>query len=134
MEDYHEYVFYLLSTLRKEASLMKIFNIVFRGYRPFKVRISTIPKSSYKDGRYMVSKHAIAQMNKRKVSLGQLHYNLHTRVVKTPIKYDNAGRPSYKRISNNNIISSINPRNKNVTSVWRVGSKRMKTYIRRYKK
>lgn len=103
--------------------MAKLFDIIFRGYRPSKAKIMSIPRSPYKDGRYMVTNHCVQRMNLRGISQGALHTNLHTRALKTKIKRDNYGRPSYNRISRNKIVSSINPRNNNVTSVRRMHTK-----------
>ena len=102
----------------------KLFNIVFRGHRPSKARITSIPRSPYRDGRFKVSKHSVQRMNQRGITFGELHTNLHTKAIKARVKRDNLGRPSYNRISQNKIVSSINPKNKTVTTVRRMHTKK----------
>ncbi|MCQ2772989.1 MAG: hypothetical protein MJ238_06955 [Bacilli bacterium] len=105
---------------------MKLWNIIFRGYRPTKSRNCTIPITPYRDGHYRITKHAVARMSNRKISRGELHTNLHSKAIKSKVKFDNNGRPSIKRITSNLIVSSINPRSRNVTSVWRINETRFK--------
>ncbi|MBR2505805.1 MAG: hypothetical protein IKB70_02530 [Bacilli bacterium] len=104
--------------------MRKLFNIVFRGYRPSKARITSIPRSPYRDGRFKVSIHSVQRMNQRGITQGALHTNLHTKAIKTRVKRDNLGRPSYNRISQNKIVSSINPKNNTVTTVRRMHTKK----------
>lgn len=63
-------------------------------------------------------------MNERNISKGDLHVNLHTKPIqKGKVKYDDRGRPSYERISDNKIVSEINPQNKKVTTVHSLHTK-----------
>lgn len=111
--------------------MSKLFNIIFRGYRPSRARITSIPRSPYRDGRFYITNHSVQRMRQRSISQGALHTNLHTRAAKTRIVRDNYGRPSYNRISQNKIVSSINPRNNRVASVRRISAKRYNKKYRR---
>lgn len=91
-----------------------------------------IPKEPYKVKDYYVTAHAIKRMNERRISKGQLYYNLTRKPLEiTKVKHDNNGRPSYCRSSKNKITSAINPYNKNVVSVNRLHTK---TYLELMKK
>jgi hypothetical protein len=58
----------------------------------------------------MVGKHAIERMKLRCISKGELGYNLRKRpLLLTPIRYDDKGRPSYQRYTDNQVMSAINP-------------------------
>lgn len=84
-----------------------------------KVRYKTIPKLPYK-----VTKHYVDDMNKRKITKGEVHISLISKVIQvTKVKYDDVGRPSYRRSSKNKITTAINPLNNNVTSVNRLHTK-----------
>jgi len=67
-----------------------------------KSKDGSIPYKPYRDGKYKVSSHAVERMNERKITKGEVHYNLHTIPIKvTSVIYDSQGRPSYRRSSNN---------------------------------
>lgn len=103
---------------------MSIFDFLFRGYRKNKANETTLPKSSYKDGKYTVTSHAVKRMNERKISKGEVHTNLHTKPIKkSTVKYDKFGRPSYERTGRNKVVTEINPTNKKVTTVHRLHTK-----------
>ena len=90
-----------------------------------KTRDRTIPKMPYKVRDYYVTVHAVKRMNERRISKGQLYYNLTRKPLEvTKVKFDEEGRPSYRRSSKNKITSSINPYNKNVVSVNRLHTKK----------
>ncbi len=102
---------------------MSIFSF-FRGYRENKAKDKSIPKKEYKDNPYFVTKHAVLRMQERNINKGEVHVNLHSKPIKkTKVIKDNGGRPSYKRISDNKITTSINPKNKRVTTVHRLHTK-----------
>ena len=103
--------------------MRKLYDVLFRGYRPSKAEITSIPCSPYRDGRFKVSLHSVQRMNERGITQGALHTNLHTKAIKTKVKRDNFGRPSYNRISQNKIVASINPKNNTVTTVRRMSTK-----------
>lgn len=89
-----------------------------------KVRYKTISKLLYKVGKYNVTKHCVDDMNKRKITKGEVHINLISKPIQvTKVKYDDFGRPSYRRSSKNKITTAINPLNNNVTSVNRLHTK-----------
>ena len=105
---------------------MKWFDLIFRGYRSSKAKDKSIPQSTYKDGSYQISKHAIDRMNERKISKGDVHFNLHTKPLKrSKVKYDAQRRPSYERISSNSVATHINPKSKIVTTVHKVHTKKI---------
>ncbi len=82
---------------------------------------STIPREPYQVRKYRITNHCVEDMNKRKITKGEVYTNLTTRPIKkTKIKYDKYGRPSYRRSSKNKITTAINPHNKNVVSVNRL--------------
>lgn len=114
------------------TSVGKLFNIIFRGFRPSRARNASIPRSPYRDGRFKTTSHAIKQMRARNISKGALHINLHTRAIKTRVRRDSLNRPSYRRITQNQIVSAINPNNNNINSVWSINKNRYNSYARRY--
>lgn len=82
------------------------------------MRKKIIPKKPYKTHGHYVTAHAVYDMNKRDISKGELGYNLRKRpVLKTSVKKDSKGRPSYLRFALNRILSVINPITKAVCSV-----------------
>lgn len=82
------------------------------------------PTKTYKVRRYFVNTHCVKDMNVRKITKGEVYYNLTTKPIQiTKVKYDELGRPSYRRSSKNKITTAINPVNKNVVSVNRLHSK-----------
>ena len=90
-----------------------------------KSKDKTIPKKSYKDGKYYITTHCVERMNDRKINKGEMHVNLHTTpLFKTAVKTDIMGRKSYERYSNNKINTRINPINNNVTTVSRFHTKK----------
>jgi hypothetical protein len=90
-----------------------------------KTRERTIPKVPYKVRDYYVTVHAVKRMNERRISKGQLYYNLTRKPLEvTKVTFDKDGRPSYRRSSKNKITSAINPCNKNVVSVNRLHTKK----------
>ena len=63
-------------------------------------------------------------MKERQITKGEIYINLTTKPIHlTDVKYDNSGRPSYRRSSRNKITTAINPINNNVTSVNRLHTK-----------
>lgn len=87
-------------------------------------RDKSIPKNPYKVRKYNVTKHCVDDMNERKISKGEVYVNLTTKPIHvTEVKYDDKGRPSYRRSSKNKITTAINPKNNNVTSVNRLHTK-----------
>lgn len=89
-----------------------------------KSRDKSIPKEAYMVKKYKVTKHCVDDMNERKITKGEVHVNLTSKpIYVTEIKYDNNGRPSYRRSSKNKITTAINPNNNNVTSVNRLHTK-----------
>ena len=95
-----------------------------------KVKDGRIPKEPYKVRDYYVNKHAIKRMNERKITKGELYYNLTRKpLTLSRIKYDDKGRPSYRKTTKNKITSAINPENKNVVSVNRLYTKEYKKII-----
>ena len=114
---------------------MKLFDVLFRGFRTKKSKDTTIPQSIYKDGRYKTSKHCIEQMQNRKISKGHLHVNLHTKPILTEREIDELGRPATIRYSANKTRSVVNPKKKVVASVRKYKEKELKNAIkRRHKK
>lgn len=102
---------------------MNFFNMFFG-----KSRNKKIPNKPYRVKEYNVTKHCVDDMNARKITKGEVYVNLTTKPIHvTQIKYDEAGRPSYRRSSINKITTAINPNNNNVTSVNRLHTK---TYIK----
>jgi hypothetical protein len=89
-----------------------------------KTKDRTIPKTAYKVKTYYVNSHAVLRMQERKITKGELYYNLTRKPIKvTKIKVDEKGRPSYRKTTKNRITSAINPTNKNVVSVNRLHKK-----------
>jgi hypothetical protein len=89
-----------------------------------KVKDNHIPKEPYKVRDYYVNFHAVKRMNERKISKGELYYNLTRKpIALTEVKYDINGRPSYRKTTKNKITAAINPENKNVVSVNRLHTK-----------
>ncbi len=84
----------------------------------------TIPKKPYKVKKYNITKHGVYDMNLRKITSGEVYINLTTKPIHvSKVKYDEYGRPSYRRSSKNKITTAINPKNHNVTSVNRLHTK-----------
>ncbi|MBR2970397.1 MAG: hypothetical protein IKC48_01195 [Clostridia bacterium] len=99
-----------------------------------KTKDRTIPKEPYKVRKYFVVAHAIKRMNERKISKGELYYNLTRKpLAVTKVKIDKYGRPSYRKTTKNKITSAINPKNKNVVSVNRLHTKTYKELIKNKK-
>ncbi len=113
---------------------MKLFDVLFRGFRTKKSIDSTVPKSTYKDGRYKTSKHCIEQMQERKITKGQLHINLHTKPVLTERETDEFGRSATIRYSNNQTRSVVNSQKKVVASVRKYREKELKKAKKRRNK
>lgn len=89
-----------------------------------KTKDRSYPKEPYKVKKYYVTGHAIQQMNGRKISKGNLYYNLTRKpLVVTKVKYDFLGRPSYNRTTKNKVCSSINPLNNSVITVHKIHTK-----------
>lgn len=100
-----------------------------------KSKDNTFLRRVYKDGKYRVGVHAVDQMNKRKISKGELHVNLHTTPMKiSQVKKDEYGRPSYERFSRNKINSRINPETNNVNTVSRFHTKEYNKMMKGAKK
>lgn len=100
-----------------------------------KTKERTVPKEPYKVKGYYITAHAIKRMNERRISKGQLYYNLTRKPLEiTKVKYDNNGRPSYRRSSKNKITSAINPNNENVVSVNRLHTKEYLELIKKQSK
>lgn len=72
---------------------------------------------SVKVGRFNVTSHAQNQMIERDIPNEAMIRNLCRKpVAKSPVKYDSFGRPSYNR-HNTESTTSINPKNKNVSTI-----------------
>jgi hypothetical protein len=110
---------------------MRLLDMLFRGYRTNKAKDSTIPKSTYKDGRYKTSIHCVEQMQNRKISKGQLHENLHTKPILTEREIDDLGRPAKIRYSQNNTRAVVNPQKRVVASVRKYRGKELKKAMNR---
>lgn len=79
-----------------------------------------IPKHPYKTHGHYVTYHAVKRMNQRCISKGQLGYNLVGKpVFKSRIGVDQCNRLFYIRMDDENLLTVINPTNKNVCSVRR---------------
>lgn len=90
-----------------------------------KTKERTIPQAPYKVRDYYVTVHAVKRMNERRISKGQLYYNLTRKPLEvTAIRFDKEGRPSYRRSSKNKITSAINPFAKTVVSVNKLSTKK----------
>ena len=86
-----------------------------------------MPKEPYKVKKFFVTAHAVEQMNKRKINKGALYYNLTRKpLAVTKVKFDEKGRPSYRKTTKNKITSAINPINNNVVSVNKLHTKNYK--------
>lgn len=89
-----------------------------------KTKDNRTPKEPYKVKKFYVTSHAVEQMNKRKITKGALYYNLTRKpIAVTKIKFDDYGRPSYRKTTKNKITSAINPINHNVVSVNKLHTK-----------
>ncbi len=89
-----------------------------------KARDKTLPQKPYRVRKYNITKHCVEDMNKRKITKGEVYVNLTKKSFEvTKIKIDKFGRPSYRRSSKNKITTAINPINNNVTSVNRLHTK-----------
>lgn len=87
------------------------------------------PKKPYKVKRYYVTHHAVVRMNERKITKGELHYNLTRPPVHiSKTKFDDCGRPSYERLSDNLVNARINPKNNNIATVSRFHSWLLEKY------
>ena len=81
-----------------------------------------------KVGRFNVTSHAQNQMIKRDIPNEAMIRNLCRKpVAKSPVKYDSYGRPSYNR-HNTESTTSINPRNKNVSTIHALKKSDAKRY------
>ena len=90
-----------------------------------KTKERTIPRVPYKVRNHYVTAHAVRRMSERRISKGQLYYNLTRKPLEiTKVTLDSEGRPSYRRSSKNKITSVINPCNKNVISVYKLHTKK----------
>ena len=99
-----------------------------------KTKERCIPKEPYKVKKYYVTQHAINRMNERKISKGELYYNLTRKPLTiTKVKIDKNNRPSYRKTTKNKITSAINPLNNNVVSVNRFHSKEYNKLIKNQK-
>ena len=95
-----------------------------------KTKDKRLPKEPYKVKKFYVTSHAVEQMNKRKITKGALYYNLTKKpLAVTKIKFDEKGRPSYRKTTKNKITSAINPINHNVVSVNKLHTKTYKQLI-----
>ncbi len=89
------------------------------------------PRKSYRVSGHRVSVHAVKQMRYRGVTKSALRYNLkHKPLHLTNIKYNKRGRPSYVRYGRNKIALAINPRTKNINTVWQCHTKLMNRFLR----
>ena len=99
-----------------------------------KIKEQRFPKEPYKVKKYYVTQHAVQRMNDRKISKGNLYYNLTRKPLSiTNVKFDSFGRPSYNRTTKTKICSSINPLNNNVVSVHKIHTKEYNKLISRKK-
>ena len=95
-----------------------------------KTKDNRTPKGPYKVKKFYVTSHAVEQMNKRKITKGALYYNLTRKpLAVTKVKFDEKGRPSYRKTTKNKITSAINPENHNVVSVNKLHTKTYKKLI-----
>ena len=86
-----------------------------------------IPKKPYNTSGYYVTNHAVKRMNERKVSKGELGYNLrHKPRFKTSLTMDYGDEPFYGRFSWNRIFTAINPFRKRVITVYPYGERTLK--------
>lgn len=86
-----------------------------------------IPKKPYKTRGYYVSKHAVYDMNLRRITKGQLGIHLSKKpLFKSKISVDKFGRRYYKRFSLNKIFTIINPIRKIVASVRKYRDKELR--------
>ena len=100
-----------------------------------KTKDQRIPKEPYKVKKYYVTSHAVEQMGKRKISKGALYYNLTRKpLAVTKVKFDEKGRPSYRKTTKNKITSAINPTNNNVVSVNKLHTKTYKQLMQNKKR
>lgn len=82
------------------------------------MRRKYIPHKSYFTKGYWVSHHAVYDMNFRSISKSQLSYNLTKKpLLRTRVRIDPAGRPSFLIYSRNKIFTVINPIKRWVCSV-----------------
>lgn len=83
-----------------------------------------------KVGKYNVTSHAQNRIveSKRRLKKTDVIDNLYLKPLATgPIKYDTKGRPSYSRIGRY-ATTQINPKNNNITSIWRTSKIDAKKY------
>lgn len=86
-----------------------------------------IPKKPYNTSGYYVTNHAVKRMNERKVSKGELGYNLrHKPRFKTSLTMDYGDEPFYGGFSWNRIFTAINPFRKRVITVYPYGERTLK--------
>ena len=97
-----------------------------------KTKERKIPQEAYKVKNYFVTPHAVQRMNERKITKGDLYYNLTRKPLDiTKTKVDAMGRPSYRKTTKNKITSAINPINNHVVSVNKLHSKSYQKLINR---
>jgi hypothetical protein len=90
------------------------------------------PTRPYKVNGYMVGKHAIERMKFRCISKGELGYNLRKKPLQiTDVRIDAKGRPSYRRLSDNRVLSCINPQDNFVINTWFFPSKLLLKLLKR---
>ena len=92
---------------------------------------SYFPRRSYKVSGFRVSCHAVKRMRSRGVTKSALRYNLkHKPLHTTNVKYNKRGWPSYIRYSKNKVALAINPKTKNINSVWKYHTKLMNRFLK----
>ena len=97
-----------------------------------KTKDNRMPKEPYRVKKFYITSHAVEQMNKRRITKGALYYNLTRKpLAVTKIRFDEKGRPSYRKTTKNKITSAINPVNHNVVSVNKLHTKTFKQLMQK---
>ena len=97
-----------------------------------KTKDNRTPKEPYRVKKFYITSHAVEQMNKRRITKGALYYNLTRKpLAVTKIRFDEKGRPSYRKTTKNKITSAINPVNHNVVSVNKLHTKSFKQLMQK---
>lgn len=89
------------------------------------------PRRPYQIRGFRVSAHAVKRMRSRNITKSSVSYNLkHKPLHLTSIRYNKKGRPSYLRYSRNKIVVAINPKTKNINTVWKYHSRLMNKFLK----
>ena len=92
---------------------------------------SYYPRKVYKVCGHRDGAHAVKRMRERCITKSAVRYNLkHKPLHTSPIRYNKRGWPSSIRYSRNKVALAINPRTKNINTLWQYHTRLMNKFLK----